>query len=66
MKWKNIGTRTKEFADDFAQFFEENNIIHGEIFKTDEIWRVPYMAIGKEQNDKVETFLEQRIEEDKV
>ena len=70
MKWENIGTH-KEFVEDFIKFFEENNIIHGKPFEcggteTFPIWKVPYIAIGKKQNDMVEKFLEQRIKEDKI
>lgn len=70
MKWKNIGTH-KEFVEDFVQFFEENNIIHGEPFECGgtaafPIWQVPYMAIGEKQMKQVDVFLEQRIKEDRV
>ncbi len=70
MKWKNIGTH-EEFVKDFIDFLEENDIIHGEPFecggtKEFPIWRVPYMAIGTEQNKKIENFIEKRIKEDKI
>ena len=56
MKWRNISCSEKA-VDKCVKFLDENNIKRGEPFETDGIWRVPYLAIGKVQQDIVNDYI---------
>lgn len=54
MKWENYGCYSRKNAEYVKTWLEEHNIITGEIFNINEIFVVPYMAIGSIQKALVE------------
>lgn len=53
MKWENYGCKTESNAKIVKQWLDEHGVRTGEIFECYGIWKVPYMAIGREQKEMV-------------
>lgn len=54
MKWKNISLRKEdeEKANALKKDLEDNKIITGKLFVVDNTIKIPYMPIGKQQEEK--------------